>query len=207
MGTWGQISQRTTRCMGRRNRIYASSSIHSLAAAQQLAAPNIDRLVPVTSRLLHLSVGDLWIGEFKAWNKMGYLRDISRTELQQTKTPASELPSLLGRVEDGSRIAIKGQEGLLMFGPYMSLVRGKYEVTIVYGPSIGNQTWDLCKRMGGKATTFMRGDLPPTKRTDARVVIPVNLTEMARGVEIRTRYSGTGQLAVHFVGVKPLEAR
>jgi hypothetical protein len=135
---------------------------------------------------------------------MGFLGKISPKLLQEGKMPASELPSLHGRTVSGSRIAVEGEKGLLMFGPYMSLAAGKYLVTIVYGPSSGDQVWDVRSQQNDRSTLIVGGKLPPTNRSDARVSTVLNLTKRAIGLEIRARYSGTGQLATHFVGVKPL---
>jgi hypothetical protein len=182
----------------------ASSTIHSLEEARKLVAPHVERIVPVRQRILHLSQGDLWIGEFRAWNRMGFLGKISPELLQQGKAPASEMFSSHGRVVGGSRVAVEGDKGLLMFGPYMALARGKYLVTIVYGPSSGDQIWDVVSQQNDRATRIVGGKLAPTNRTDARVTTTLDLTKKAIGLEIRARYSGTGKLAVHFVGVKPL---
>ena len=134
----------------------------------------------------------------------GFLGKISPELLQQGKAPASEMFSSHGRVVGGSRVAVEGDKGLLMFGPYMSLARGKYLVTIVYGPSSGDQIWDVVSQQNDRATRIVGGKLAPTNRTDARVTTTLDLTKKAIGLEIRARYSGTGKLAVHFVGVKPL---
>lgn len=182
----------------------ASSTIHSLEEARKLVAPHVERIVPVRQRILHLSQGDLWIGEFRAWNRMGFLGKISPELLQQGKAPAAEMFSMHGRVVGGSRVAVEGDKGLLMFGPYMSLERGKYQVTIVYGPSSGEQSWDVVSQQNDHATRIVGGNLAPTNRTDARVTTTLDLTKKAIGLEIRARYSGTGKLTVHFVGVKPL---
>lgn len=185
----------------------ASSTIHSPSQAEELLRHSLDRIVPVTSRTLHLSSGNLWIGKFRAWNRMGFLGKISPKLLQEGKIPASEMPGLHGKIVGTSRVAIEGEKGRIMFGPYMSLAPGKYLVTIVYGPSTGDQTWDIASQQNDRATTIVGGKFPPTEKQNGRIAVPLNLARRASGLEIRAQYSGTGQLAIHRVGVKPLPDR
>lgn len=92
----------------------------------------------------------------------------------------------------------------MTFGPYLSLARGRYEVTIIYGPSSGDQRWDIAAQIKNRATALTGGPLPPTTKHDAKVTGQVDLPNGAIGVEIRTKYSGQGTLAVHRIGLRPL---
>jgi len=181
-----------------------SSKIRSLAEAQKLAAPHVTRIVPVRSRLLHLSQGDLWIGQFHAWNQMGALGKISIKLLREGKLPAGELYSLIGKEDGGALMAVPGKSGALMFGPYAALAPGRYKFTIVYGPVSGNQAWDICSQQHDGATTIVNGPLAPTNRTDARITKVLTFDKTVTGLELRAFYSGSGQLTLRYVGVTPL---
>ncbi|HTO41190.1 MAG TPA: hypothetical protein VL026_09465 [Rhizomicrobium sp.] len=181
-----------------------SSTLTSPEKVRKLIEPQFDRVMPIHSQTLHLSHGDLWIGAFRVWNWIGVAGAITPADLLKTQTPASQLFTVTARTENGSRHAIVGKPGQLTFGPYLSLASGRYLVTIIYGPSSGDQRWDVAAKIKRKATTLIGGPLPPTTKSDARVTATLNLPHGAVGVEIRTRYSGEGTLSVHRIGLRPL---
>jgi|GEM_PF-3883437 len=181
-----------------------SSTLRSLNEVQKLVSPHVDRVVPVSERILHLSRGDLWIGTLRIWNWIGFLGDMNQNELKNAQTPAAQFFTLVARTEGGSRHSIEGKEGKLTFGPYMTLAKGRYEVTIIYGPSSGDQNWDVTAQIRDRATALIKGPLPPTTKHDARVTAKLDLPKGAYGVEIRTQYSGQGTLSVHRIGLRPL---
>lgn len=172
-----------------------------------MMAPNVERAEAGRSRILHLSQGDLWIGEFRVWNSISSLGRVSPVLLMQGKLPAAELFSLSGRTENGSIVAVEGRPGTVMFGPYLTLAPGTYRFTITYGPASGSQAWDICAQINGRATRIAGGALPPTGKDNTTVEATLTFKKRLRGVEIRAFYAGEGKLTLRYVGVEPLKQK
>ncbi|HVZ70386.1 MAG TPA: hypothetical protein VG891_13060 [Rhizomicrobium sp.] len=181
-----------------------SSTMRSLAEAQKLAATRVERIEPVRSRLIHLSQGDLWIGEFRASNTMAVLGRFPPALLKKGKIPAADMYSLNGTTQGEARVASEGSRGTLMYGPYISLAPGRYKFTIVYGPVSGNQEWDICSQQNDRATTIVSGKFPSTNRRDGHITRILQFDKKVVGLEIRAFYSGAGRLTVRYVGITPL---
>jgi hypothetical protein len=124
------------------------------------------------------------------------------------KLTASQLPSQIGSVDGEARTAIAGNApaGVLTFGPYAALAAGKYEVQIGYGPSEGGQSWDVVG-IGPRQQplNIAAGEFPATVQSDAVLKVPIELKTAVRGLEVRSKFSGSGRLTVRSLGVRVLD--
>ena len=91
-------------------------------------------------------------------------------------------------------IATAGQArpGFVLFGPFASLTKGKYKIEITYGPSEGEQRWEIV--VGRR--TIAAGNFASTSETDAAVTVPVELAADVDGFEVRSLFSGNGRLTL-----------
>ena len=183
-----------------------NSRIHSLAQAQALLAPHVDRAIPIRDAHVALSSGDLWIGEFKVWNRIGLPARFSRAQLEHGGLPAATLPLDIGKKDGKVCIATQGYTpaGALTLGPAAGLAAGRYQIIIQYGPSMGTQGWDISARKAEGVRVIAHGILPSTRRTDARVAIPLTLTKRAQSVDVHPDFSGFGVLTVRSIAIRPL---
>ncbi len=124
------------------------------------------------------------------------------------KLSASQLPSQVGNLEGESRTAVAGQApaGVLTFGPYTALAAGRYEVQITYGPSEGDQSFDVVG-IGPRQqpVSIAAGDFPATAQNDAVLKVPIELKTAVRGLEVRSRFSGRGRLTVRSLAIRVLD--
>lgn len=124
------------------------------------------------------------------------------------KLSASQLPSQVGNLEGESRTAVAGQapDGVLTFGPYTALAAGRYEVQITYGPSEGDQSFDVVG-IGPRQqpVSIAAGDFPATAHNDAVLKVPIELKTAVRGLEVRSRFSGRGRLTVRSLAIRVLD--
>jgi hypothetical protein len=182
--------------------VIVSSEITSLQAAQSLLAPEVDEIVPVGFSHLQNEGGELWVSEFRISKWIGVPLQLKEGQRQPTSVAisAKQLPSLVGNVEGDARVAIGGQtpEGLLSFGPYASMMAGKYLAEIEYGPSEDAQTWDII--VGNR--TIAKGVFDQTSAISARVTVPVELATDTNGFQVRSRFSGSGRLVVRSVIIR-----
>ncbi len=185
----------------------ANSRIHSMAQALAMIKTHVDRAIPIGETHLHLSKGELWVGEFKIWNRMGLPPQIPRRQIEHEGVPMSLLTSNIGRIAGTARTAHAGDTpaGILTAGPAAGLAAGKYEVVVVYGPSAGEQVWDLSARTSKGVRAMVRGGFKPTQRHDARIVVPITFTRRAQNFEFHSYFSGKGELTVRSLAIHPLD--
>ncbi len=184
----------------------ASSRIHSMAEALAVVKTHVDRAIPIGETHLRLSKGELWIGELRIWNRMGLPPQISRKQIEHDGVPASVLTSNVGRLEGAARAAHEGDTpaGTLTAGPAAGLAAGKYEIVVVYGPSAGDQVWDISSRKSKGVRVMVNGAFKPTQRYDARLVIPITLERRIQNFEFHSYFSGKGELTVRSLAIHPL---
>jgi hypothetical protein len=185
----------------------ANSRIHSMAQALAMIRTHVDRAIPIREMQLHLSKGELWIGELKIWNRMGLPPQIPKMRIEHEGVPASLLTSSVGRIEGTTRTAHEGDTpaGILTAGPAAGLAAGKYEIVVVYGPSAGDQVWDLSSRKSKGVRAMAHGAFKPTRRHDARIAVPITLTRRAQNFEFHSYFSGKGELTIRSLAIHPLD--
>lgn len=116
---------------------------------------------------------------------------------------ADILPSQVGTIGYQSRIAREGEAGAgyLSFGPYVTLLEGKYEVTLEYeAPDISRARapqFDIVYDLGTKVMGKM--DIPPSEVTGGAIKYQFPVSKelsMKTPFEFRVWYPGTGTLMI-----------
>lgn len=183
----------------------ANSRIHSMAQALAMITPRVDKAIPIGELHMHLSEGELWIGELRIWNRMGLPPQIPRRQIEHEGVPASLLTFNTGHVDGTGRTAHEGDTpaGILTAGPAAGLAPGKYEVVVIYGPSAGEQVWDISSRTSKGVRAIVRGAFKPTQRHDARIIIPIDLARRAQNFEFHSYFSGKGELTMRSLAIRP----
>lgn len=183
-----------------------SSRIHSLAKAQRILTPRVDHAERIRDFHVKLTKGDLWIGEFRLWNRIGVPPGFSASQLTHDGIPAVDLPSNVGRVDGQARMATNGESemGALTYGPFAGLTPGRYRIVISYGPSTEAQEWAISSRTPLGVIVTQSGPLPATTQPNARIVIPLSLDRRTQNFEVHTQYSGHGNITVRSVAIIPL---
>jgi hypothetical protein len=186
-----------------------SSTIESLAAARDLLATHVDELTPISFVRIPQPHGDLWISGFEVVNRVSLPRALARWQPQRAAIPAAALPSIVGRLKGNTRIAVAGEtpQGVLTFGPYARVAAGSYDIVIRYSASAGTHVWDVMLRDEDGARVIRTGVIEPTVSVEAQIVAPITLTKPAEEFQVRTIYSGLGDLTVRAVGIRPAPAR
>jgi hypothetical protein len=115
--------------------------------------------------------------------------------------PAPRLPSLVGSVEAGRRVATIGTNaGYLTYGPYVMLDPGRYRMTIKYESEGDAGSWDVVSI----AEVLAKGSISDTHGLAAEIVVTVDLPNGANDVQVRMFYSGHGGLAVESLSIHPI---
>lgn len=112
------------------------------------------------------------------------------------KTRAEELInfSQVGVIQDG-RLATDGRSGYLFYGPYQTLDKGFYFLTLQGNFSLANDAViDIVSDQGRK--TFYAGKLCHDGCVSDNVQIPFELKERATGLEVRLNVSNKDYLAI-----------
>ena len=116
--------------------------------------------------------------------------------------PAPKLPSSVGSVEAGRRVATMGTNaGYLTYGPYVMLAPGRYKVTIKYESEGEAGSWDVVSI----AEVLAKGSISDTHGVAAEIVVTVDLPNGANDVQVRMFYSGHGRLAVESLSINPID--
>ena len=114
---------------------------------------------------------------------------------------ASSLPSSIGSVEAGRRVAMMGTNaGYLTYGPCVMLDPGRYKVTIKYESEGDAGSWDLIST----AEVFAKGSIADTHGVAAEIVATIDLPNGANDFQVRMFYSGQGRLAVESLDITPI---
>ena len=182
-----------------------SSRLKSLGEMQQLLAPQVDRIEPISFSRNQSRFGELFVGGFEVDRRVSLPDTIASGGATLPLTIAAErLPSLTGAVDGTSRSAVGGQApgGFLTYGPYAMLAPGKYEIAIEYGPSADKQSWDI---VTSGEHLIARGAFAPTEAPNARVIVPFDTQSIAGGLQVRSLFSGTGHLTVRSISIRARE--
>jgi len=111
---------------------------------------------------------------------------------------ADILPSHTGGIRETYRFAGGGsKEGFLTFGPYVDLSAGRYELVLTYSSNVEGNWWDIVSLQDGKLASSAQGNLPDTNGRVSDVKVEIDLTKGAKRLEMRTYFSGKGDLEVH----------
>ncbi len=117
--------------------------------------------------------------------------------------PGPRLPSLVGSVEAGRRVATeKTNAGYLTYGPYAMLDPGRYEVTMKYEAEGEAGSWEVTS--AGRVVD--RGKTRDTRGAVEDIILTIDLPNGADDFQVRMYYSGGGRLAVVSLGIKPLNS-
>jgi hypothetical protein len=168
---------------------------------QQLLAPQVDRIEPISFLRNQSRFGELFVGGFEVDRRVSLPGTIASGRATLPLTIVAErLPSLTGVVDGTSRSAVGGQApgGFLTYGPYAMLAPGKYEIAIEYGPSAGTQSWDI---VTSGEHPIARGVFTPTEEVNASVIVPFDTQSIASGLQVRSLFSGTGHLTVRSISI------
>lgn len=108
---------------------------------------------------------------------------------------------LVGAAEQSERRAVAGKngEGFLMYGPYIDLPPGEYQVTIDYSASASGSRWDAGRFNDPKKNvTISSGDFLATVNSTMKRFTLKNKIEQ---FEIRAWYNGHGNLSIRKVSI------
>jgi hypothetical protein len=114
---------------------------------------------------------------------------------------ADKLPSQTGIIKGSHRLAhsSESKEGFLTFGPYVDISPGRYILTLTYATHTESHWWDAVSFREGKIVSLAQGNLPDTKGKVSDLKVEMELSETAKRFEMRTYFSGQGDLEVHKV--------
>jgi hypothetical protein len=114
---------------------------------------------------------------------------------------APTLPSFVGSVEAGRRVATNGTNaGYLTCGPYVMLDPGRYKVTMKYESEGEAGSWDVVSI----AEVLAKGSISDTRGAAAEIVVSLDLPNGAKDFQVRMFYSGHGRLAVERLSINPI---
>jgi hypothetical protein len=142
--------------------------------------------------LIYNRPGDRAIHQFGGgWARVGHYRTY----------PADALPSMVGRLEDGARVATGGATpaGFLTYGPYVALPTGTYRVAAEVfvcdaPPEPPAARWELGYFEKEPIRYLGQGELSPgAKRVEAAFAVEGN---ERRPLEMRFYYQGQGTVGV-----------
>ncbi|WP_140219449.1 hypothetical protein [Pseudomonas oryzihabitans] len=108
---------------------------------------------------------------------------------------------LVGTAEQYERRAVAGKdsEGFLMYGPYIDLPPGEYQVTIDYSASASGSRWDVGRFNNPEQNlTISSGDFLTTENSTTKHFTLKNRIEQ---FEIRAWYNGHGNLSIRKVDI------
>ena len=120
---------------------------------------------------------------------------------------ADQLPGKTGVVNGLQRIARESgdQQGLLTYGPYQTLSAGCYRLTFTYAATSDSHGWDAVYVRSGELITVAKGRLKDTGGQVQTMAIDIDLSEPANLFEMRTFFSGRGELRILKVSAKPIK--
>ncbi len=186
-----------------------SSTIKDPTEAARLLGPNVDKIEPIASFRLGASSNTFYVSQFEVTNRIGFPAAFAKYQGQSSAIPAAALPSTIegDSIRSKSRLADgKSKAGYLTFGPYASLSRGKYRFVFKYGPSSGQQEWDVVVPDGGKGMrTLAKGMFAPTDNVGQEETVDVDLPIDVINLETRAHFAGSGTLGVSAIGIIPLD--
>lgn len=186
-----------------------SSTIKDPGEAERLLGPKVDKIEAIGSFRLGTSSNTFYVSQFEVTNRTGFPSVFAKFQQQRTAIPASALPSTLGvdSIVGDDRIAdSKSKAGYLTFGPYVSLAQGKYRFAFKYGPSSGQQEWDIVVPDPVKGSrTLAKGTFAETDKSGQEMTVDIDIPRDIINLEARTHFSGSGTLGVSAIGIIPLD--
>lgn len=188
-----------------KNKVFVlSSRIRSIEEARSLLSGRVDDITPISFARIDLPKGVLWISGFEIVRRMSLPADLAQFAGRDIIIPAAALPSRTGRIAGDTRIATaeSSKQGVLTFGPYAQLAPGGYDMVIHYGPIEAAHSWDVVLRDEDGQRIIASGSLEPTQSYNDQLTIPVTISKTARDVQVRTHYSGKGQLTVRAIAIR-----
>lgn len=112
---------------------------------------------------------------------------------------ADSLPGIVGTLISGDRIARQDidEKGVLSFGPYISLPKGRYRVTFEYKSETSINSWIVQSGYRGLVSTLSTGNLEGTNRKwrKEEVFVEIPNSPEAR-YQFLTFYEGEGELSI-----------
>jgi hypothetical protein len=111
---------------------------------------------------------------------------------------ATELPSGTGELRGEARVALEGTShaGTLTFGPYSHLPPGSYRVTVHYSERGASNPLDISGVDGSGPSSIATGVLPDTAGQPSTFSATFRLPAPTDAFEVRTYFSGSGELSV-----------
>ncbi|MDQ7914265.1 hypothetical protein RCF34_14225 [Pseudomonas sp. 102515] len=122
-------------------------------------------------------------------------------QFRRYEVEGDKVLGLIGGAEQHERTAVAGRsgEGFLMYGPYIDLPPGEYQVTIDYSASASGSRWDAGRfNDPEKNLTISSGNFLTTVNSTAKRFTLKNKIEQ---FEIRAWYNGQGNLSVRKVSI------
>ncbi len=123
---------------------------------------------------------------------------------------AEELPTNIGTIDKGWLSATtSGGAGYLSFGPYVALPVGKYRFTIDYRSALSSESiaghYDAvsAQQAGRNASKYASGELAGTDNQMTTIGATINIVKGDGPLEIRTTFSGKGELKLHRISISP----
>lgn len=129
------------------------------------------------------------------------------TRSSQTFLPA-ELPTQIGKLVDGSLVSVeKSGAGFLTFGPYINLIKGQYEIDIIYSSNTPqSQSLGYWDSIGvdalGQQIKLGSDSITGTSGNKTTIHYTIELTQNLEKVEFRTFFNGKYDLNVHQISIK-----
>lgn len=132
-----------------------------------------------------------------------FLFGLSRAA-KEYKISGKSLPGSVGKVVGNSRIAEQGIDaiGLLTYGPYTNLAKGRYVLSISYQATADDNKWDFGVFGDPNSSPVTLGGGNLKRSSDGRVEYLFEIDKDFDRIEIRTWYGGVGQLIVNNVQIR-----
>lgn len=112
----------------------------------------------------------------------------------------STLPTIVG-LSDDSKLIMKSRTiaGILTYGPYLNLDKGKYKIAIEYASESANR-FDVIGVQQGESIALKVGKLPKSRSTSI-FQFDVILSRDVSNFEVRTIFSGQGNFNIHRISI------
>lgn len=172
-----------------------------------LLPETIGRSLPRPTKVFTCAGTDLEIWFYADQSLSGFMQAKIDSFLRQTgqfrryDVEGDKVLGLIGGAEQHVRTAVAGTsgEGFLMYGPYIDLPPGQYQVTIDYSASASGSRWDAGRfNDPNKNVTISSGDFLATVNSTTKRFTLKNKIEQ---FEIRAWYNGHGNLSIRKVSI------
>jgi hypothetical protein len=95
-------------------------------------------------------------------------------------------------------------EGFLSHGPYLSLSKGKYRLTLTYASDMNLNWWDAVFYKKNKWIQMGKNILPNTNGRPEDISVEIEIADAVKPFEVRSYYSGHGRFEVHKLSIVKL---